>query len=118
MAYTMISKDLLGCATARNKGTCTNRLNIRRDQLEPRILHALQHRLMDPALFKAFCEEFTREMNSLRVEGRATVEGWQSELGKVERQINSTVNAIADGMYHSSMKLKMDSLEDRKAKVD
>ena len=68
--YTMISKDLLGCATARNKGTCTNRLNIRRDQLEPRILHALQHRLMDPALFKAFCEEFTREMNRLRIEGR------------------------------------------------
>ena len=34
--YTMISKDLLGCATARNKGTCTNRLNIRRGQLEPR----------------------------------------------------------------------------------
>ena len=90
MAYTMISKDLLGCATARNKGSCTNRLNIRRDQLEPRILHALQHRLMDPALFKEFCEEFTREMNRLRVEGRATVEGWRSELGKVERQIDST----------------------------
>ena len=60
----------------------------------------------------AFCEEFTREMNRLRVE-----EGWRSELGKVERQIDSTVNAIADGMYHSSMKLKMDSLEDWKAKL-
>ena len=31
--YTIISKDLLGCATARNKGTCGNRLNIRRDAL-------------------------------------------------------------------------------------
>ncbi|WP_410723818.1 hypothetical protein, partial [Burkholderia sp. SIMBA_024] len=30
----MISKDLLGCTNARNKGTCNNRLNIRRDTLE------------------------------------------------------------------------------------
>ncbi|MEA2916089.1 MAG: site-specific recombinase [Bradyrhizobium sp.] len=32
--YTLISKDLLGCAAARNKGTCNNRLKIRRDTLE------------------------------------------------------------------------------------
>ena len=30
----MISADLVGCSTARNKGTCDNRLNIRRDALE------------------------------------------------------------------------------------
>ena len=29
-SYTMISKDLLGCATSRNKDKCDNRLNIRR----------------------------------------------------------------------------------------
>lgn len=33
----MISKDLLGCAAALNKGTSTNRLNIRRDALEASI---------------------------------------------------------------------------------
>jgi site-specific DNA recombinase len=32
--YTLISKDLLGCAAGRNKGTCNNRLNVRRDTLE------------------------------------------------------------------------------------
>jgi hypothetical protein len=37
----MISRTLLGCAAARNKGTCTNRLNIRRDTLEATILHGL-----------------------------------------------------------------------------
>ncbi|MFZ0600047.1 MAG: zinc ribbon domain-containing protein [Roseiarcus sp.] len=39
--YTMISKDLRGCATARNKGTCDNRLNIRRDALEASVLSGL-----------------------------------------------------------------------------
>jgi DNA invertase Pin-like site-specific DNA recombinase len=31
--YAMISRDLVGCSTARNKGTCANRANIRRDRL-------------------------------------------------------------------------------------
>ena len=59
----MISADLVGCSTASNKGTCKNRMNIRRDRLEARVLDALRHHLMDPALFREFCDEFTREMN-------------------------------------------------------
>ncbi|MBB4364224.1 hypothetical protein GGD65_005282 [Bradyrhizobium sp. CIR18] len=54
----MISKDLLGCATSRNKGTCDNRLNIRRDALEASVLGGLRTHLMDPELFKEFCDEF------------------------------------------------------------
>lgn len=53
--YAMISKDLLGCATARNKGTCDNRLNIRRDALETSVLQGLQNHLMEPSLFREFC---------------------------------------------------------------
>ncbi|WP_416359474.1 recombinase zinc beta ribbon domain-containing protein [Agrobacterium pusense] len=32
--YSAIWATLIGCSTARNKGTCDNRVNIRRDQLE------------------------------------------------------------------------------------
>jgi site-specific DNA recombinase len=68
--YSMISADLVGCSMVRNKGTCDNRTNIRRDRLEERVLNALRFHLMDAALFKEFCDEFTREMNRLRMEGR------------------------------------------------
>ena len=66
-SYTMISKDLLGCGTASTKGTCANRLNIRCDVLEASVLDGLRHHLMEPALFREFCEEFTREVNRLRM---------------------------------------------------
>ncbi len=66
-SYTMISKDLLGCGTARTKGTCSSRLNIRRDALEAAVLDGLRSRLMEPALFREFCKEFTREVNRLRM---------------------------------------------------
>ncbi len=66
----MISADLVGCATARSKGTCDNRKNIRRDRLEERVLSALCHHLMEPVLFKEFCDEFAREMNHLHMDGQ------------------------------------------------
>jgi site-specific DNA recombinase len=115
--YSMISADLIGCSTARNKGTCGNRTNIRRDRLEERVLNALRYHLMDPALFKEFCDEFTREMNRLRMEGRASIDSARSELGRIEKRIDATVDAIADGMYHPSMKEKMDGLEARKKEL-
>ena len=74
----MISSTLLGCSTSRNKGACDNRTNMRRDRLEARVLAALREKLLDPALFKLFCDEFTREMNSLRMEAGATIEASRS----------------------------------------
>ena len=69
--YSMISATLIGCSTARNKGTCDNRINIRRDELESRVLNALRNRMLDPKIFAAFCDAYTREINRLRMEPRA-----------------------------------------------
>ena len=51
-SYSKISANLFGCATARNKGTCDNRLNIRRDRLEDLILDGLKSQLMEPDLLQ------------------------------------------------------------------
>ena len=45
----------------------------RRDRLEARVFAALYDKLMDPALFRAFCEEFIRETNRLRIEVSTTL---------------------------------------------
>ena len=73
-SYVKINAKLFGCAAARNRGTCSNRLNIRLDLLEGIILDGLRNRLMEPDLFKAFREEFHRELNRLRAEGNASAE--------------------------------------------
>ena len=78
--YAMISAEMLGCSKARNNGTCNNRKNIRRDKLEHRVLNGLKCQLMHPDLFKVFCDEFTKEMNRLRMNGCATLEATKAEL--------------------------------------
>lgn len=45
--FVNFNKVYVGCANARNKGTCDNKLTMHRADLEGAILHGLQHRLMD-----------------------------------------------------------------------
>lgn len=116
--YTMISATLLGCATARNKGTCDNRVNIRRDRLEERVLHALRHHLMDPELFKEFCDEFTREENRLRMDGRAAIDATRAEIKKINRDLDMLVNLILKGGAADKINAKMVAMEARKKELE
>ncbi|GAL97029.1 DNA resolvase [Acetobacter tropicalis NRIC 0312] len=116
--FSMISKNHLGCSTARNKGTCENRLTIRRDILEKSVLNGLRTQMMDPALFKEFCDEFTREVNRLRMEKGADLATLKSELPKIERELDKAVQAILDGFASSALKTRMEQLEARKAEIE
>jgi len=112
-AYTKINANLFGCATARNKGTCNNRLNIRRDAVEKIVLDGLKHRLMDPELFKVFVEEFAAEFNRLRAaEGNQIVQA-RSELSAIERRLEKIVEAITEGVPARTLKDELLRLEAR-----
>ncbi len=80
---------------ARNKGTCDNRRNIRRDALDKLVIDGLRTNLMAPELFAEFSEEFTREVNRLRIEGSAGLVGARSDLNKIDRELDFTCRAQA-----------------------
>ena len=115
--YSAISATLIGCSTARNKGTCGNRTNIRRDELETRVLNALRTRLVDPELFARFCEAFTQEMNRLRMEGRAGIAGAEAEVAKIDRELAKLLTAIKSGGPIEAIVEDMKRLEGRKAEL-
>ncbi|MND38616.1 hypothetical protein D3C80_293230 [compost metagenome] len=115
--YSMISKDLLGCSTARNKGTCNNRVNIRRDVLEASVLNGLDKHLMEPDVFKVFCEEFTREVNRARIERTTDLEGWRNELERADRELDKAIQAILDGVPGAKLKDRIGALEARKIEL-
>jgi len=106
-------RNLFGCATARNKGTCSNRINIRRDAIEAMVLDGLKQRLMDPQLFKVFVEEFAREFNRLRAAEGNEIEQAKSELAAIERRLRKIVDAIADGVPARTLKEELLTLEAR-----
>ncbi|MBA4130044.1 MAG: hypothetical protein C0519_01320 [Hyphomicrobium sp.] len=111
--YVLISKMHLGCATARNKGLCSNRLAISRLSLEELVLSGLKHRLMAPDLFKEFCEAFFAEVNKARMDAGAQRASIEAELTKVRRRLRQIVDAIGDGFLVRSMKDELLALEAR-----
>ena len=115
--YVLISKDLLGCATARNKGTCRNRLNIRRDALEASVLSGLRTHLMQPELFREFCAEFTAEINRLRMEERASQSAWEAELPRIDRELGKLLEVLKAGGPIETIVAEMKRLETRKAEL-
>ena len=108
----------IGCANARNKGTCSNKHTIRGDHLEAAVLDGLQHHLMDPDLTKVFCREYTEHMNRLRNAHVASEAGMQAELTKIERETDRLVQAICDDVPGSKVKDRMNELEARKIEIE
>ncbi|WP_114090138.1 recombinase family protein [Thalassospira profundimaris] len=108
----------IGCAAARNKGTCDNTRTLKRDDVEAAILNGLRNHLMDPELFSVFCEEYTRHLNKLRIEHNAARSGMEARLAKIERELDKLVQAICEGIPAAKVKDKMWELENQKAELE
>ncbi|WP_448955100.1 hypothetical protein [Labrys neptuniae] len=70
---------------------------------------------MEPGLFKEFCEEFTREMNRLRMEGRASIDAAEAEFKRIERELDKIMDLyLKDAMSIETVKQRSHKLEARK----
>ena len=115
--YIMISKSRYGCAQSRNSGTCTNRKTIPRVDVEARVLAGLKYNLLHPDLIHEFIVEFQREVQVQRVASLSARAEAERDLAKVTKEIDNLINAIAQGMFHASMKARMETLEADKARL-
>jgi site-specific DNA recombinase len=73
---------------------------------------------MDPTLFKESCDELTREINRLRMEGSATIEAARSEVRWIERELDKLLELILKGGAADAINAKMVQLEHRKAELE
>ena len=115
--YSMISNTRYGCSAARNAGTCQNHKTIQRSVVEERVLSGLKNSLMHPDMIREFIAEFQREMQKQRLSTLSARAGVEHELDSVTKEINNIITAIAQGMFHPSMKARMDGLETDKARL-
>ncbi|MCP8894592.1 hypothetical protein KYK29_06575 [Shinella daejeonensis] len=63
----------------------------------------LDKHLMEPELFKDFCEKFTREVNRARMDARVSIEVAGAEIKKSDRELEKILdlylkNAMTVGM--------------------
>ena len=66
--FTLSSRRTLRCFNASSRGTCANQRTITRQELEGRVLRAIQERFFAPGVFQAFCNAYVDETNRIRRE--------------------------------------------------
>ncbi|MFY0624587.1 MAG: recombinase family protein [Pelagimonas sp.] len=111
--FAMHNKTHLSCSTAKNKGTCTNKLTIKREELEAKVLHALNANLMDERLVDAFCKEYTNRMNELRRDQNASRNAYIKEQHNLMREKQKIVQSICDGVPAEMIKDRAVAVNDR-----
>ena len=116
--YHKISATLFGCAAARNKGTCDNRLNIRVEALDEIVLSGLKGRLMNPEVYQEFLAAYIAERNSILVQRNAQYTAAEAELAKLKSRQKVLVQALADGVPARTVKDEMIALEAREDELN
>jgi DNA invertase Pin-like site-specific DNA recombinase len=114
--YTAFGRDELRCHNKTKKKTCSNTRMIKRQEVEARVLRALQDRfLADPVAFEEFCAGFREEQNRFRMEQRERITSIQRELDRIARDIFRVIDAIKAGVPGEELKTEMEDLQARKA---
>ena len=101
------------CNGKKNKRLCNMR-NINRDHIEDIVLTGLYENLFSPKkidkivnIIFDYAQQQAKEVSKDYIQ-------YQNELKTVEKQISNIIDAIAGGMFHEAMKLKMGELEAKK----
>jgi site-specific DNA recombinase len=115
--FSKISQHHYGCSTARNKGTCDNRLSLRRDVIEATVLNGLKEHLMHPELVAIFVKEFIAEFNRLAASHDRDKTRIQAELDHVTRQLTRLIEAIKSGVPGEAVKDEIAVLEARRTEL-
>lgn len=116
-AFTKRSETHYGCSAAHDRGTCDNRLRIRRDVLEASVLGGLQTHLMTPELVREFVAEYHRQLNRLEQTASSERVQQEQELARTERELRAIIDAIKAGIRTASMHQELLALEVRKEQL-
>ena len=80
-----------------------------RDDVEARVLRAQQDKLLRQDLFEEFCDEFTREMNRLRMEHRASLSAAEREMERIEVRRKKLIEMVMNGIAPSEVRDEMNA---------
>ncbi len=117
--YHVWSREVLRCFNNQKRNTCSNTRSITRQELEGRVLRALQERfLADADAFAEFCAGFTEEMNQQRREHRTRMAAAPRELAALNRRSHEILELLLQGFRDEAWKAELHQIERRRAELE
>ncbi len=95
--------QLYGCPQHYGRGTCENRLKIRRDQLEAAFFRELQKAVLDPETIDYIVTAFGQQLKAKIDSARADISRTQAKRVEIEKEIVHLTAAIAEAGHSKAL---------------
>ena len=86
-----------GCAMHHSRGTCTNRITIRRETLEAQLLEGLQAAVLQPEVVEYTLEQFQAQLKVKLDQMAGDLEGLRTKKRGLEAEVERLTQALALG---------------------
>jgi site-specific DNA recombinase len=115
-SYAKSGAHRFGCQGSAKKGPtyCSNRLTIRQDELDARVIAGLTSEMMRDDVLAVFLGEYEAETRRLEAAAATVRPEREVELAEVEQQIGSIKTAILKGVDASMFVTELKQLETRR----
>ena len=115
--FSMVGAKHYGCSNARNRGTCDNKLTLRRDWLEDTVLDGLKTSLMKTELLTEFISEYHQEINRQRAGMDLERSRREKELAAIDKRIRALFDLATEGVRSHSLKDELVALDQRQSEL-
>ena len=102
------------CSNRRDKKGCTAK-SINRDLVENMVIDYLEECFFSYSNIDLIADKIIEENKNLKHGIPQTINAHNYKLKQIQKQIDNLIEAITNGMFHPSMKEKMDALEQEKS---
>jgi len=104
------------CNTRKRTKKCDAK-SINKEFIEEIVIEELINSMLSPEAVKSVSRKIHEYTASQHNEIEKDISNYEGELKQTQKEIDNIVNAIAAGMFHPSMKDKMDELENKKSEL-
>lgn len=102
------------CSTRKRTKSCDMK-SISKDFVENLVINKLIENIFNPEAIESVVQKIIKHSADQAASISTDIKLLENQVVGIQTEINNIVNAIAAGMFHSSMKEKMDDLECKKA---
>lgn len=116
--YTISGKDYYRCAGQKERGTCGNRVSVRKEPLEAATLAVLQEHLRTEKHVRLFIEEFEHEMQRLGHQDAGMVHAAQHRLKQVTTELDNLYQNLLAGIASPVLRAMIAEREAEKERLE
>ena len=115
--YTISGKDYYRCAGQKERGTCSNKLSVKKEQIETATLAVLQHHLFTDEHAKIFVDTFNREILKLSGDKVDNDKALKDRLSVLTNEIKNLSANLLSGVISPTLAKMLGDRESEYAEI-